>query len=156
MLFYARRYSQAVQALHAPFIYPSFPAAHYFLGNIYEAQGMYEEAYQEAFKLQTLEGISPSMAEIREIHAKSGWKGAYQKFLAMMLHARSTGKYVSAYDIAETYLALGDDEQALAWLQKAADEHANQVIHLKVDPRYDRLHNNPKFQDLTRNLHLPM
>jgi hypothetical protein len=115
---------------------------------------MYEEAYQESFKLQTLGGVSPPMVEMQEIHAKSGWKGTYEKSLAMMVHERSAGKYVSAYDIAETYLALGEDEQTLDWLQKAADEHANQVIYLKVDPRYDRLRSNPRFQDLLRNLHL--
>lgn len=156
MLFYARQYSQAARELHAAVIYPGFPAAHYFLSRVYEAQGMYEEAYLEGFKLQTLEGVSPPMIEIREIHAKSGWKGAYQKALTIMLHERSAGKYVSAYDIAETYLALGDDDQTLAWLQKAADEHANQVIHLNVDPRYERLRFNPRFQDLLRNLHLPL
>lgn len=155
MLFYARQYSQAIQELHAPIIYPDFPAAHYFLSRIYEAQGMYEEAYQESFKLHTLGGVSPAMVEIQQVHARSGWKGAYQKSLAWMLHERSLGTYVSAYDIAETYLALGEDEQTLDWLEKAADEHANQVIYLKVDPRYDRLRSDSRFRDLLRRLSLP-
>ncbi len=154
MLFYARQYDQAIQQLHTTLsLDPDFPAAHYFLIKIYQALGMYEEAYEEFFKLQTPGGqIPPAMVEIQKIHARSGWKGVWQNMLAMALQERSTGKFVSAYDIAETYLGLGDDEQTLAWLQKAADEHANQVIYLNVDPRFDRLHSNPRFQDLLRHI----
>ena len=73
----------------------------------------------------------------------------------MMLHQRSAGKFVSAYDIAEVYLALGEEEQTLAWLRKAADERSNMVTYLKVDPRFERLLSNPRFQDLVQRIGIP-
>ena len=65
------------------------------------------------------------------------------------------GKFVSAYDIAEMYLALGEDERTIDWLQKAADERANQVIYLNVDPRFDRLRSNRRFQVLCQRIGVP-
>jgi len=157
MLFYARQYDQGIQQLYATIsLDPDFPAAHYYLMKIYEARGLYEEAYEEFFKLQTPGGkISEPLIEIQKIHAKSGWTGVWQKSLAIMLHERATGKVVSAYDIAENFLALGKEEQALDWLGKAADEHSNWLTYLNVDPRFDRLHSNARFQDLLRHIHIP-
>jgi len=69
-----------------------------------------------------------------------------------MLRERSGGKYVSAYDVAELQLAVGEDDEAIDWLEKAADEHANQVIFLHLDPRFEGLHSNPRFQNLLRRV----
>ena len=156
MLFYARQYDQAIEQLRATLnLDPDFPAAHYFLEKVYQAQGMYEEAYEESFKEPRRRGkASEFKDEIEKAHAKSGWKGARQKSLGMMLHERSTGRFVSAYDIAEAYLILGEKEQTLDWLQKAVDEHSSQVMFVKVDPRFDGLHSDPRFQDLLRRLGL--
>jgi len=69
-----------------------------------------------------------------------------------MLRDRSAEKYVSAYDIVELQLATGEDEKAIEWLDKAADEHASQVIFLHLDPRFERVHSNPRFQNLLRRV----
>jgi hypothetical protein len=69
-----------------------------------------------------------------------------------MLRKRAAGEYVSAYDVAELQLAVGEDDKAIQWLEKAADEHANQVVFLHLDPRFDRLHSNPRFQNLLRRV----
>jgi TolB-like protein/DNA-binding winged helix-turn-helix (wHTH) protein/Tfp pilus assembly protein PilF len=53
-------------------------------------------------------------------------------------------------------LGAGRNDQAIAILQKAYSEHSNIVTSLKVDPRYDPLRTNPKFQQLLRNLWPPI
>jgi len=154
MLFYAREYDQAIQQLHATItLDPDFPAAHYYLGSVYEALGMYEKAYAEFFNVHIRREITPpGVLAIQKIHAKSGWKGAWQKSIEMMLHERATGKFVSAYDIAQYYLDLGEEERALDWLVKAVAEHSNWVIYLNVDPRFNRFHSSPRFQDLVLHI----
>jgi TolB-like protein/DNA-binding winged helix-turn-helix (wHTH) protein len=158
MLFYARHYDQAIQQLRATInLDPDFPASHYFLIRIYQARGMHEDAYKESFVLWTIGGqmSKPILDETRRVHTKSGWSGVVKQSLSRMLQARSAGRFVSAYDIAEDYLALGQEEETVTWLQQAVEEHANQVIYLNVDPRFDRLHVDRKFQDLIRRIDVP-
>jgi TolB-like protein/DNA-binding winged helix-turn-helix (wHTH) protein/Tfp pilus assembly protein PilF len=155
MLFYADQGEEAVVQLRAAInLDPDFPPSHYYLIKIYQSRGSYEEAFQEFLKLQSIIGqfSDKKMADIKSTHAKSGWKAALRNALTARLHDRSAGKYVSAYDIAELQLAIGEDEKTIQWLEKAADEHANQVIFLHLDPRFQRLRSNPRFQNLLRRV----
>jgi len=61
---------------------------------------------------------------------------------------------VSSWDLAGVSLAVGDKNQTLDLLQKAADERLSQVIFLNVDPRYDKLRDDARFQDLLRRIGL--
>ena len=144
MLFYARRYDDAIQQLRFTLdLRPdSFPP-HYVLWLIYQAEGRSQDADTEFFKMAP-GGLNPAMAEIQKIHAKLGWKGAWKKL--------SARKLVSNWDLAGVSLAVGDKRQTLDLLQKAADEHLSQVIFVSVDPRFDSLHSEAQFQDLLRQL----
>jgi len=48
------------------------------------------------------------------------------------------------------YSALARREQTIALLQQAVDEHSNAITSLKVDPMYDPLRSDPRFQDVLR------
>jgi hypothetical protein len=52
------------------------------------------------------------------------------------------------------YLGLGDNEQALAWLERAYQEHAPILQYIKVHPFLDPLRNDPRFTDLVRRVGL--
>jgi hypothetical protein len=67
---------------------------------------------------------------------------------------RSKRGYVPAYDLAVIHLALGENETALQWLQKAYDEHDWALIVLAVEPRLDPLRSDPRFQVLMRKVGL--
>ena len=62
--------------------------------------------------------------------------------------------YISPIRVAEIYAALGDQEQAVAWLEKAAEERVLRIIFLKVEPIFDSLRSHPKFTDLVRRIGL--
>jgi hypothetical protein len=58
-------------------------------------------------------------------------------------------RYVPAYAFAVIHLALGEKDQALDWLEKAARDHAGPYIYLiKVDPYLDPLRGDPRFETL--------
>ena len=52
------------------------------------------------------------------------------------------------------YAGTGQKERVIELLQKAYSEHSNAVVQIKVDPMYDPIRNDPRFEDLLRRLGL--
>jgi hypothetical protein len=57
-------------------------------------------------------------------------------------------------ELAILYAALGDKEAAFASLEKGFEAHDLQMQFLKVDPEYDPLRSDPRFQDLLKKIWL--
>ncbi len=77
-----------------------------------------------------------------------------QKELAE-LQELSKQRYVSPGLFALIYAALGDKDQAFAWLEKAVAEHDLFTARLKVDQRFDNLRSDPRFAELVKRVGLP-
>ena len=73
------------------------------------------------------------MSDLAQAHAMSGNKTEARKIL-LALQESSAPKFVSAWDIAQIHIALGEKGKALDFLEKAADEHFAWVVVLGVDP----------------------
>lgn len=54
------------------------------------------------------------------------------------------------------YVGLGKKDRALALLEKGYEEHDQGVNLLKIDPVWDSLRSDPRFQDLLRRVPLPV
>ncbi len=87
-------------------------------------------------------------------YAVAGKKGQATKLLNE-LKDLAKQRYVPAFHIATICAGLGDKEQAFAWLEKAYEEHSGWLIFLKIDPRLESLHSDPRFADLVRRIGLP-
>jgi serine/threonine-protein kinase len=61
---------------------------------------------------------------------------------------------VSRHDLAVASLALGEKEQALDWLEKGYEDRNWWMPWLKVEPRFDPLRSEPRFQGLVRRVGL--
>ena len=70
------------------------------------------------------------------------------------LKAASKQKYVYSVGFARIYAGLGDKDQAFAWLEKAYEERSTGLYWLKVDPIWDPLRSDPRFNDLLRRIGL--
>jgi tetratricopeptide (TPR) repeat protein len=70
------------------------------------------------------------------------------------LRALSKQRFVSAYYFALVYAGMGEKDQAFAWLEKACEERAGQVVFLKVDVEWDPLRSDPRFAGLVRRVGL--
>ncbi|HJZ10775.1 MAG TPA: hypothetical protein VJ521_01410, partial [Acidobacteriota bacterium] len=71
------------------------------------------------------------------------------------LKQQSSKRFVSPYSIALIYIALQERDPAFEWLEKALEVHEDSLITLKVNPRFDSLRSDPRFQDLVRRVGLP-
>jgi hypothetical protein len=71
------------------------------------------------------------------------------------LKARSQHEYVPSGLFFGLYLALGEKDQAMAWLEKAYEEHDSATLSLRGISPSDPLRSDPRFQDLLRRMNFP-
>jgi serine/threonine-protein kinase len=61
-------------------------------------------------------------------------------------------QYVNSTAFADIYLGLGEKEKALDWLEKSYQYQESACWYLKVDPIYDSVRNEPRFQALVQKV----
>lgn len=149
--FYARRYEDAIaQCDLALEMAPDWDLCHIWKGQAFEELGRRDEAIaslQGAVELSGGTGIS--MVALARAHATFGEPDRARELLAEM---RAAGEYQPSYEIAKVYVALGEHDRALDWLERACEEHAHSMAFLKVDPQLVPLHGNPRFQRLAERV----
>jgi len=59
-----------------------------------------------------------------------------------------------AYPTALAYLGLGEKDQTFHWLDQAYLQHDGNLALLKVEPKFDSLRSDPRFNDLLRRMNL--
>lgn len=60
-----------------------------------------------------------------------------------------------SYHVAICYSILGDRDHAFTFLNKAFEQHAPWLADFYVDPRFDNLRSDPRFDELARKIGLP-
>jgi len=155
ILYQSRQYDQAIEhCLKALEIDAAFPGAHRTLGLIYLRQSKFQESIEELRKAVDNSGGSVIyLAELASAYASAGNQEEAQKILEE-LQAHSKDKYVSHYNYAIIYAALGDTDQAISSLEKAFDEKSSMLVWIKVDPNLDSLRSDPRFSALLRKMGL--
>lgn len=154
ILFRARRYDEAIQVFQNIIkSQPDSPGAHAYLGYTYAMKGQYAEAIAEYQKNINLNGETPSaLCYLGHAYAKSGKR---DEALAILDKLKTTIDYVSPFELAVLYIGLGDTAAALDALERAYREHDLQMQGLKLDPYYDDLRSEARFQNILRRMGLP-
>ncbi|MFQ5758032.1 MAG: tetratricopeptide repeat protein [Acidiferrobacterales bacterium] len=155
--YFAGRYEQAIEACErALSLDPNFAFAYLALARAYEAKGMYREA-MDAFRRATelSGGQTRDSLAIAHLYAQSGRPREARKVLDQILSTRPEAQRLGSPYIAMVHAALGENDEAMVWLEKAYQEHHVRLFLLKVDPRYDPLRDDPRFQDLLRRMNFP-
>jgi TolB-like protein/DNA-binding winged helix-turn-helix (wHTH) protein/Tfp pilus assembly protein PilF len=154
ILRYARRYDEAIEELRRAIdLEPSFKFTHAELARIYELKGMFREAASEWSRVGALSG-STEVGPYAAVRDAAGYKHAMQLWLEH-LQEESKREYVSPIDLVAAYARLGNAGQTLAWLEEAYRQRHPGLSSLKVEPLFDFLRSNPRFQDLLRRMNFP-
>jgi tetratricopeptide (TPR) repeat protein len=150
----ARRYDEAIEKLqNAVKLEPNSLGAHSALGFTYAAKGMYEQAVEEFQKVISIQGETTSMqCYLGYALAKSDKRSEAKAILDKL---KTTKEYVSPTELAELYVGLGDNEGAIASLERAYAAHDLQLQTLRVFLSFDSLRSDPRFSDLLRRVGLP-
>lgn len=157
ILYFARRYDDAIEQLQQTLeLDPKFSTAHWGLGLSYQQKGMMKESIAA---LEKAREISPrsvnALASLGNAYAASGERAKARAILAD-LRKQSRQKYVSAYQFALIHAGLGENDEALRWLEQAHDERATLLTYAGMDPRFDPLRSDPRFTSLLRRIRLPV
>jgi tetratricopeptide (TPR) repeat protein len=85
---------------------------------------------------------------------ENGYRGGLRS-VAEALAERSRTTYVPAWQIGTLYTRAGLKDQALDWLEKAFQARDPNTPYLAVDPIFDPMRSDPRFQRLLAQLNLP-
>lgn len=115
-LYEARRYAQAIDEASKA-LEDDSP----FLSLSYSALGRRDQALAVAERVARKAVLPVQMAQIASAYALAGAPDRARVLLDRVL--RSSG-YVCGFNVGAVYAALGDNEQAIAWLEKAYRDHS--------------------------------
>ena len=157
-LLVAGRYDEALEQVQKTLeLNPHFAPAHQTLGWAYLHSGKREEAIREFQKALQLSGTDDTefLLDLGFAYATAGNREEARRILAKLkkLHERGL---VPSGSIAILYGALGEFNEAFAWLEKAYEERDPQLTYLKVPGRrFEPLRHDPRFQQLVHRIGLP-
>jgi tetratricopeptide (TPR) repeat protein len=113
---------------------------------------MDKEAVAELQKAVRLSGGSAiCIADRARAYVASGKMNKAVKLLSD-LKKSSNASFTNAPQIAMIYASMGDNDQAMHWLERAYEERFNPSILLRSG--FDPLRSDPRFEDLMRRIGL--
>lgn len=154
VLYDAHRYDESLAQLHRiSELDPNYPFYSMFVGFNDIQKGKYAEALALLQKSHQLFEAPWSQARVAYAYAMSGQK---REALAILdsLRVTSRTRYVASDIVATVYVAFGDNGKAIEYLEKAYEERAGWLIWLKVDPIWDPVRQDPRFEALLRRMGL--
>jgi tetratricopeptide (TPR) repeat protein len=154
-LYFAGEYDPAIQQYQRTLeIAPNFQRAIYWLGFGYVKKEMYGEAVEQFKLVFDLSGDSVDLAALGYAYAIAGQINEAGEILRQ-LESLSNQRYVSPVDMAMLHVGLDNEEQAFEYLEKAYEEHADRMSWVKVNPVFDPLRSDPRFQALLQKMNFP-
>lgn len=153
ILYYSRRYDESITQCHAVLDMDSrFSLAAVFVFYDLVKEGKFPEALHE------LEAVPPVAKDLPRIWSQKAYVFGEWGRTAEAEHAFAEFEKLApkSSDQAQPTLmaniGAGRKNAAITLLERAYVEHSSIVTSLKVDPRYDTLREEPRFQELLRRL----
>ena len=150
--FNARRYDETeAQARKTLEMDPRFYVAHYYLGEALQFKGKLTDATAEYQKSFESNNDPFSLAMLGQACARQGKTDEARKVLAR-LREQAKSQYISPYAFAVVLTALGDKAHAIDELEHGYDDTGFYISLIKVDPLFDSLRGDPRFDVLVQKV----
>jgi eukaryotic-like serine/threonine-protein kinase len=152
-----RQYDQAIEQLQKTLeLDRSLFMARAYLGYAYLQKSMNKEAMAELEKHMVIsEGHPWAQVELGYAYAALG-RTPEARRMVDKLNQFSKQKFVAADGMAKVYVGLGEKDKAFEWLEEGYERRSIGLggVDLKVDPVWDPLRSDPRFQDILRRMNL--
>lgn len=122
------------------------------LAEAYLRQGFYKEALA-VYETDLVDLNRFQLGFLGCAYALSGMRDKALKILGELQAQQQRGDY-SKEIIALIYIGLGEKNEALTLLENACNEHSIFLIHFMLDPLFDPLRAEPRFQALLKKMRL--
>ena len=122
----------------------------------YSLKGMYAEAVEHRIRDAKLRGDDQLAENIREAFAKGGWPAVIRAELTQYEEQSPTPNGSFHSQKARLLAALGEKDEAFAELKRSLEDREQPaLVFLKTEPRFQRLRDDPRFQEICRKIGLP-
>ena len=122
----------------------------------YVHQKRYDEALDVLAPLVQPLGLpSDVLSRLRTAHQAGGGRAFWEELLRVMRDVAAR-RYVPPHEFLFIYAQLGDIDAVLEYAERCVEINAGILVFLGVDPCFDDLRSDPRFQDLLRRLGLPV
>jgi len=155
LLIMARRYDESIREYRSVLaVHPEYTNARWGLGFALIVNHQTDQAIPEMEKTVAMMNRSPgSLDMLATAYAHAGRRQDALTLINELKQRRQRG-YVPAGAFINTYLALGDYDQAFFWCEEAYKEQSGILQWIKVDPLFDPVRNDPRFVDLVHRVGL--
>jgi len=151
-LYFARRYDEArEEATRAAELDPTSFRPLLVLGLCHLMEERPEDAVASFRRSLEVSGVVSANAFIARALVAGGRADEAKKLLSAL---ESGDEYVRHEFMAPAYAALGDVDRAMNALETAYQERSAGLVYLHVDPSYDALRGNERYQALVRRIGL--
>jgi serine/threonine-protein kinase len=153
--YYGRHYDESIKQLRETLaMYPLHPTVSFGVARAYVQKKMYGEAISILSEAKSPSGDwPPIVAELGYAYAGMGERKQAQKFLDE-LKQQASHRYVDPYLLAVVYEGLGDKDRLFTELDNAFAERSTWLPWLKLDPKWDNVHSDPRFTSLVKRVGL--
>jgi TolB-like protein/Tfp pilus assembly protein PilF len=151
-----RQYDAALADLRLRLeVAPSDPMLLYSQWDALRRKGSYKEATDAMEKSFTSSGDPHSASEIRSAWQHGGWPAVVRWQLGHDLE-RQKKEYVSPVTLAGYHAQLHETEPTLSLLEEGFRQHSTDILWITMDPAFDFLHSEPRFQAILQRINLPV
>jgi len=154
ILYYSRQYDRAVRQCQSVLeLDPNFDHARDLMIPSLLQLGRYDEVLDQINRSPQNE-INPWMwAWKATVYTRSGQTEEARRALTRVEQFSDLGPALDAIGLV-AYSGTGQKDRVLDLLQRAYSEHSNALVQIKVDPMYDPMRSDPRFEDLLRRVGL--
>ena len=117
----------------------------------YVMKGQHADALASFERARSIGNDPNQSASIGYIYGAMGRREDAQRELSHLIEL-SKQQFIPAFYIALLYTGLGDKDHAIEWLEKAYEERSGYLMEVHVDPMFDPLRSDPRFQQFVKRL----
>jgi TolB-like protein/DNA-binding winged helix-turn-helix (wHTH) protein/Tfp pilus assembly protein PilF len=153
ILYFSRQYDRAIEQFRAVLeMEPNFPRAHMLVW-AYVQRGLFADALADVEAWRRHDNTPWNWSMTAYVFGRSGNQSKADLALDELERAGQRRPF-DPLSFAVAYIGVGNNDKAMVWLEKAYAEHSSSLSAIKVDPTYDPVRGDPRFQDLVRRIGL--